>query len=168
MTEQLPLVCHGDNKRPKITDRIRRLAAEKLIDRMIKHGLLSADERDDCANDLVKVARFGASDGYHIARELDDRHHWDCDLQMAEELDDLGTMLHDIVRAEEKLWAVENPREPLFKAGDTVLWHKQPATIGGVSPYRPQCYEVHQGKFDAASGSAYIVPFEDVAPIPEG
>lgn len=161
MVEQLPLVCiHSTNKRPERTDTMRRQAAEQLIADLVKQGIFTAQEAtSEHVDDLVEATRF-ETDGYAIAHELDEEHGWECDLTLANALDAFSGILDRIYREVEKRWATENPHGPQFAEGDIVLLNGKPATVVGVSPYRPQCYHLTQGKMQP--DSYYVVPFENV------
>lgn len=162
MGDQLGLVCAGRNKRPEKTKDMRLHAAERLVQRMVESGALDGEDTEGCAADIVEATRFEIHDGYRIARELDQRFHWDCDMEIAEQLNEFSGILDDIFREAERKWAAENPREPKFSDGDSVLWRGKPATVHGVCEYYPQYYKIRQGDMKSP-GSFYIVPFEDVS-----
>jgi hypothetical protein len=157
--ETLNLVCAGSyNKRPIKSAEMRHRAAETLVADLIKGNLLEED--DGAADQIVQVTRWGEYDGHRMARELDSRFGWDCDLGLACELDAFDGLLQDIFDAAEKQWATENPHDPQFGSGDTVVWNGTTARIDGICQYRPQCYQVQFG--DMRPNSYYVVPFEDV------
>lgn len=160
MTE-LPLVCAGATMRPKQTSDMRLQAATELVEHMIKSGVIPDDDREICAQDIAKATRYESYDGYKIARELENLHHWECDMQIAEELEGFSRLLDRIYSAAERQWDTENPRGPKFTDGTTVIWRGKPATVHGVYEHRPQCYRVRQGEMGNET-SFYIVPFEDV------
>jgi len=162
-TESLPLVCKGSNKRPTKTEEMRRQAALELVAKMSKSGALTADDDlEECADDIVEATQWGIGDGYEIARDLENRFHWTCCMQLAKELDQFGTILGRIYDAAEDVWAAENPREPEFASGAIVTWCGKPATIHGVYEYRPQRYRVRTDDMTSPT-SYYVVPFEDVS-----
>lgn len=164
MEEELSLVCVGSNKRPIKTDAMRLQAAEKLVADLVRGSYL--DDDDGAADQIVKVTRWGEYDGHKIARELDIRCGWDCDLELASELDAFGEILQDIFDEVEKKWAAENPHDPQFGEGEAVVWDGKEAKVAGIWEHRPQCYKV-QTK-DSKEGSFYVVPFEDVSAVSPG
>lgn len=158
---ELKLECvQSTNKRPSKTKEMRRQAACVIAARMIKLGLI--DDENESIEDIVEATQYAAfDDGYKIAKRLEDRHHWDCDMALAEELDGFSGELEKIHEAAEKQWAAENPHEPAFPAGAVVMWRGEPATVHGIYEYRPQCYRIRRGEM-GSENSFYIVPFEDV------
>jgi hypothetical protein len=167
MNDELVLVCpKSTNKRPQITEEMRRQAAEQIVAEMVTYDLLEGIDQADTVRDIVKATDYETDDGFKIARELERKCHWDCDMQIAEQLDQFGATLDMIYAAAEKVWAAENPKEPEFRDGDPVIWRGKPATVRCVHQYRPQCYEIRQGEL--GPNSAYIVPFEDVTAAPDG
>lgn len=171
MSDQLTLTCTGSiNKRPERTEEMRRQAATKVAESIFASdgasGAMSPEELAESVEDIVKATSWGMHDGYKIARELERRFHWDCDMNDAEELDGFSGALERIYDAAEKVWAAENPRDPKFSDGDAVIWRGKAATVRCVYRHRPQCYEILQGEM--RQNSAYIVPFEDVTAAAEG
>jgi hypothetical protein len=156
----LPLICAPGNRRPTHTDAMRLEAAQQLVERLIKSGILPPQEIDGAAEDIAKATRYEWSDGYKMAKELEDRHHWDCDMQIAEALEEFEPILERIYSAAEQQWATENPRDPVYPDGASVTWRGKPATVVGVDVRRPQCYHLRQAAM--RPGSYYVVPFEDV------
>lgn len=160
---QLDLTCDGQNKRPsKRSDEILRAAATRLVKEMVSKGLIEQEDAEDSVAQIARASRYNDMDGYHLARELDDRYGWDCDMQMVEALDEFHWLLDAVHLEAEKKWAAENPREPKFSEGDTVQWHGEDATIHGIYDSRPQYYKVRQGEMSGGPNSYYVVPFEDV------
>ena len=160
--DQLTLVCDGDNKRPVITDAMRLQAAEQLVEDMVKSGLIEPDQITGSAADIVEATRWERYDGFKIARELERNCHWDCDMQIAEAMEGFNGLIQSIYDTAEKQWAADNPSEPAFGEGATVIWRGNPATIHGVCEYRPQSYKVRQGEMSNPT-SYYVVPFEEVS-----
>ncbi|MFZ0711379.1 MAG: hypothetical protein WAM53_15185, partial [Terrimicrobiaceae bacterium] len=144
MTEQLQFICCPGNKRPTRTPEMRRQAAVRLVSEMVKTGTVESSDAEATVSDIVKATRFETFDGYKIARELEKWHHWDCDMEIAEQLGEFGGILNQIYDAAEKTWAAENPNEPKFSDGMVVMWRGKPATLHGIYEYRPQCYKVRE------------------------
>jgi hypothetical protein len=139
---------------------MRKQAATELVSYMVKSGVIPDRDLEGCIDDIVYATRWNWDDGYEIGHNLKTRG-WACDMNLAEELDGFGDILVRIVNAAEDLWAAENPHEPKFSEGDTVIWHGAPATVHGIYEYRPQRYKIRQG--DMKPTSYYVVPFEDVS-----
>jgi len=161
MMDEFDLTCtNSRNERPRKTEAIRRQAAEELVALMVRDGAIQSKHADTSVLDIVKVTRYGADDGYRIAKALDDSCGWDCDLDMAQHLDQFQDMVSKLVERAEKQWAQFNPREPEFASGAPVIWRGKPATVSRIHEHRPQCYELLRGEMP--SNSFFVVPFEDV------
>lgn len=160
--DELTLTCAAGNRRPSITDAMRLQAAQQLVESMVKRHLLETDQVDGAAADIVKATRWEQHDGYRIARELERYSHWDCDMQIVEAMEEFSGLLQCIYDAAEKQWAADNPHEPAFDEGATVIWRGSPATVHGVYEYRPYCYKVRQGEMGSPT-SYYVAPFEEVS-----
>lgn len=160
--DELTLTCATGNKRPSITDAMRIQAAEQLVESMVKQRLLDAKEIEGAAADIVRATKWEQRDGYKIARELERYCHWDCDMEIAEAMEEFSGLLQGIYDAAEKQWAADNPREQAFEDGASVTWRGSPATVHGVYEYRPHCYKVRQGEMGSPT-SYYVVPFEEVS-----
>ena len=165
MPEELALVCGAGNKRPEKTPAMRREAAAILVKEMVQAGMVPAYDADSSVNDIVKATRY-ETDGYRIARELEQSCRWDCDMEIAEKMDEFDGALESIYRAAEKRWAAENPSIPAFGDRDEVIWRGKPALVCGIYDGRPHTYKVQQGEMGDPK-SFYIVPFEDVRPATE-
>ena len=160
MSEELALVCGAGNRRPEKTPAMRREAAAVLVKWMVKAGMVTASDAEASIDDIVKATRY-ETDGYRIARELEQSCCWDCDMEIAEKMDEFDGALRSIYDAVEKRWAAENPAAPAFADGDKVIWRGEPALICGTYDGRPQTYRVRQGDMGNPT-SFYVVPFEDV------
>jgi polyhydroxyalkanoate synthesis regulator phasin len=165
MSETLALTCLGNNRRPAKSIAMRQEAATKLVDQMIKGGHIEKDDQGISIANIVEATRY-ETDGYKIARELENRHHWDCDMVIAEQMDRFSGILEGVYDIAEKQWAAENPSEPTFLEGESVIWRGKPAVVRGTCEYRPQCYRLQNDEIKAGSSAAFIVPFEDVSAHP--
>jgi len=162
MNGELDLMCSKPNKRPQITEEMRMQASVKMVARMVHAGLFQKHETDGFADDICAATKRERHDGYKIARELEERHHWECDFSIADSLEEFGGILDAIHRDAEKKWAEENPMTPLPE-GSVVFWNGSLGTVHGVCPYRPHCYKFRNDETKGPE-SYFVVPFEDVVP----
>ncbi len=150
-----------------------RSIADTLLDSLIERGLKSTAEREASSCDIARViSKLGPfADGYTIARQLEERSGWDCDLQIAAALDDFSELRAIEVRRLRAEWAARNDVKPQFAIGSRVSFGPamlEKGEITGVSKYTPAAYEIAVDG-DASAGEPHnrrrIVHFEDVAPI---
>jgi hypothetical protein len=159
MQDNLPLACANPNKRPRVpTDEMRRRVALQIAARLKDCG-----PPDEVAADIIRVTRHGwHQDGYQLARDLDRTCSWECDLGVAEELDNFSGLCDLELDVAVRQWAVENPMEPPFPIGSLVKTPSQGVgTIVGVCQYSPASYRVRTPGLNEKS--AWIIPFEDVS-----
>jgi hypothetical protein len=152
--------------RPKtLTVEMRRAAAEKTIGAMIKNGYLTDAERELSIESLVKVGERHM-DGYQIAKRLDDGEGWDCNLEMADALDDYPHHLDDELRAAEKAWFERVRPQPPLPDGTRVSYGRgKSGIIDRVHEYGPAKYAIKEdgdAEADTDSQRRTIVNFEDV------
>lgn len=144
--------------RPGLTGEIKRVAATTVVDRMIKAGLIEAQDRDESINDIARVG--GAwHDGYQIARELEKRFGWDCNMEIAEGLDGFAGMVGDEIEASQKDWAARNNIQPPLPLGARIrarAWGL--GTITEIYERGPAQYIIEP---DDRPGVNAIVNFED-------
>lgn len=97
----------------KATPEMRRAAADIIIADLVKDGHLESAEAAACAADLAAVTAYHM-DGYGIAKELDGRFRWSCNLGMAEVLDGFPLAIRAEVEKAEKAWfEAESPQMPV-------------------------------------------------------
>ncbi|MBZ9600699.1 hypothetical protein [Phyllobacterium chamaecytisi] len=149
-------------ERPKVNDEMRLAAAAVIAARLVKAGHIEANAVDQHANDLAQYGGDSA-DGYELAKDLDRRAHWDCNLDMASILDGYSYEISIEVEKAQKAWAVENNIQPPLPIGARVsiktFKGDAQGTIDGVYEYGPAKYTV---KLDGETGSTRrIVNFED-------
>ncbi len=151
--------------RPKTaTKEMRRAAAERIIDRLGRSGHLTEAERAPSVDDLAAVGERHM-DGYQIAKRLDERG-WDCDLQMADELDGFVHELDAELRKAERAWFERVRPAPPFPDGTRVAFGRgETGVIDRVSAHDPAKYAIKvDGDAEAhtAARRRRIVNFEDV------
>ena len=161
MDGELDLVCAPGNARPGRTSAMRTLAARAVVASLVRCGALGSEDAEESVEDIGDATRSGRLDGYEIARQLERRRHWDCGMQIAEELDRFESVLDRIHGEAVAKWALENPSRAEFAEGDRVIWRGMPATVSGVDPHRPLSYRISCEGRDP--GSVLIVPFEDIS-----
>lgn len=155
--------------RPKtVTATMRRAAAERTIAAMVGGGHLTEAEREPSVDSLAAIGERHM-DGYQIAKRLDDAYGWDCDLQMAEALDDFARHLDDELKTAEKAWFERVRPQPPFPDGTVVAFGRDGlGTIDGVYAYGPAKYEIKvdgDAQADGPTRRRTIVNFEDVRAI---
>jgi hypothetical protein len=109
--------------RPKIgTPAMKLAAAQRVVADLVKGGHLEAREVEGAAEQIAKHGeRWG--DGYSLAKALDDREYWDCNLDMAETLDGFGSELDREIRAAQKAWFEAEKPEPPFAVGERIAFN---------------------------------------------
>lgn len=155
--------------RPKTATReMKHAAAERTVDSLISHGHLAPAERADSIESLAKVGeRY--MDGYQIAKRLDDWSHWDCDLEMAEDLDSFPGHLDDELRKAEQAWFDRTQPQPPFPVGARIAFGRDSVgVIDSVYDHGPAKYAVKvdgDGEADTPTCRRSIVNFEDVRAV---
>lgn len=154
--------------RPKFSAEIALIAATEVISGMIANGLLDGDQRDDSIAGLVKHARQHM-DGYEIAKALDLYAHWDCNLEMAEALDDFSSEVRDAIDAAEKEWAARTNVQPPLPIGSRVqLRRGETGKITGIYEHGAAKYLVKidgDPQADTSAQSRRIINFEDATAL---
>lgn len=140
--------------------------------RKVAAELLSADlvqgKLDEIAQDIARCGnRY--DDGYKLAKELERRCGWDCDLQIAEELDGFSSYVRSGIEAAEKAWAERNAITRPFPDGTRVrLRRGETGVITGVYECGGARFLVAIDGDDAAApptNSRRIINFEDATEI---
>jgi hypothetical protein len=161
-----PLACTGVEARPKTATKEMHLAAsERTVDLLIKNHHLTQAERDGSIESLAKACARHL-DGYQLAKRLDDWHHWDCNLAMAEDLDNFSRYLDDELRKAELAWFERTNPVPPFATGARIAFGRnKTGTIDGIYEYGPAKYSVKvdgDPEADTESRRRSILNFEDV------
>ena len=154
--------------RPKaLTDDQRRVIAADLVDRVIKTGTLGPSDRDEAIEDVIKATRW-CSDGYEIAKALDDDNGWMCDAEVVAILDDFGVEKSGALRESVKAWVVHFGIAARFLVGQRIIAYDgtEQAFRGVVDDIRAEFAE-YAVKIDGdpraepPTNSRRIVAFED-------
>lgn len=152
--------------RPKrLTPEMAWRVSLSIVDDLIKDGHITEDTRDDAAKDIMSVTRYRDwMGGYEIAKSLDERCHWDCDLEMAEILDGFGSTASSEIGRAEAEWAARNSIIPSLPIGSRVILNtKETGEITGIYEHGAAKFLV---KIDGEQGhpsSRRVVNFEDAA-----
>ncbi|PSH68560.1 hypothetical protein CU102_12410 [Phyllobacterium brassicacearum] len=149
-------------ERPKVNDDMRLAAAVLIAEQLVQAGHVEASELEQHAADLAQYGR-DSSDGYELAKDLENRAYWDCNLDMATILDGYSSALRSEVENAQKTWAGENNIQPPLLIGTRVSIRgfdgELQGTIDGVYAHGPAKFTV---KLDGETGSCRrIINFED-------
>lgn len=166
--------------RPRPTandDAVRRVAAKRTLDMLIKEGWFSGDEPQDdddrkvLETDLVMCLRTWGN-GYEVAKNLEDRG-WDPDAQLVDLLD--ANPLDDALREAVQAWVLEQGITPKLKVGDVarikVNWPPRNAPPSPDGFYegvierveeKTAEYIVRVAEHGHGPGGGYVLPFERV------
>jgi hypothetical protein len=150
--------------RPSIRDENLKEELALRVAEIVHHWANGDWDRDDCADAARKAIRWGAGDGYELAKEFEECG-FHPDAMLVDELDSAKFIESDITKAAVKKWVSENKIELPLKDGDivevTVYGEKQVGEI--VKLYDD---EAKYGVWVEASGkpkgtSHYIINYED-------
>ncbi len=141
------------------------IAAGRVVDALVKNGLLEAAERPGAAQDLADAGGMWR-DGYEIAKDLDDQYCWDCSMEMLEYLDSYGYELHRLVEQAQKAWAEENNVQPPLEIGTRVTVKGESGVVTGINEHGAAQFLVAiDGEEKKHGGTCRrIVNFEDAQP----
>lgn len=148
----------GQEKRPKQATEEMKLAAAMPIAEEIQRQ--RPDEKvDELAKQIAKHGRQ-YTDGYALAKRLDDCEYWDCDLDIAQELDNYASNLDSEIRKAQREWAERTKPQPPFAIGSRVrIPHGDVGEITDIYEHGAAQFLVKvDGKDDS---SRRIVNFED-------
>lgn len=151
--------------RPKFSAEIALAAAKELAGTLAREGQIDPKDVDASAIDIAEYAE-PHMDGYEIARTLENRVFWDCDLELANTLDSFAHLVNLIIAAAEKEWAARNDIKPPLECGTRVtLRSAETGTIDRIYEYgaAKYCIAIDQDS-NAVKGARRIVNFEDVSP----
>lgn len=161
--------------RPKaMTREIAERVAREIADDLVKNGHIEARQLEDAVHDIVKCASHLWIGGYELAKELDDRCHWDCNLEIAEELDNFSGLVDSEITKAEKDWAERNSIQPPLPIGARVKFGSR-SVHGEKTGEITNVYKFGAAKYlikvdgdansDAPHNSRRILNFEDVTGI---
>jgi hypothetical protein len=161
------------NPRPtRLTDAMKLAAAADLVADMIRNHDLEENQRDGAVRDIAQHAT-AHMDGYELAKVLDDRCLWSCDLAMADALDGYSSAARKQLDIAQKAWfEAEMPTAPAA-AGQRIAfkWGGQShtGTVGEVWAHGVAQFAVKVDGDDMADTSSQrraIVNWEDCQLIP--
>lgn len=147
----------------RLSDDGKLRAARAIVADLLKEGLLEPDEADASAADLAK---YGSNerDGYQLAKKLDNSAYWDCDMAMAEALDNAASYFHAEIEASEREWAERNNITPPLPVGARVAarWGGEEitGTIESIASHGVAQYVIRCD--GSAKKGMPVVRFEDV------
>ena len=156
--------------RPKLTPEIRLIAARRLVADLLKGGCLGPhDDLEGCAADIAAEGGFW-TDGYSLAKSLDDHHGWSPTAEMVDILDSFYGYTHHALEAAEKEWLARNPVEPPLPVGARVkLKSGETGEITGIYEHGPAKFlvAIDGDKMTGINTSGRrIVNFEDAELLP--
>lgn len=158
--------------RPKsLTPEAALRVGERVAEQLVRSGMIETEEQPACAADIAKHGTL-YDDGYELAKTLERRCYWDCDLQMAEELDSFSGYAREEIDAAQKEWAERNKIQPPLPIGRRVktIRHNEVGTITGIYEHGVAQFLIAvEGDPDYAppKNARRIVNFEDVQAIEE-
>lgn len=151
-------------KRPIIlTDEMKQRAARQVAEALRKFGHIEESQIDDSVRDIARVG-YAHMDGYQLAKALDERCYWDCDMSMLDELDTWSSAAKLEIKAAQQKWVEDNKIEPPFPVGTRVIarWggEDHTGTIDEVYAHGVAQYAVKVDN-DSDPTRRIIVDFED-------
>lgn len=152
-------------ERPKrLTSEMKLAAAERTVASLMRSGHLELGEQEDAVKAIAKHGTL-YDDGYALAKNLDTYEYWDCDLMMADDLDQFGTFARDELEKAQADWAKVNNIQPSLSIGTAVLLKSnETGLIDGIYEHGVAQYLVKidgDPEADGPSNSRRIVNFED-------
>lgn len=143
--------------------------AQAMAEQLVSNGHSELGDAAEIANDIAKVWRSGM-DGYQLAKALDERCYWDCDLSLAEDLDGFGRLVDAEIKKAQQAWSERNNIQPAYADGDRVkyLWGREPyiGRIAEICAYEVATYLIAPEK-EMTNNGRHVVRFEDVQGISE-
>ena len=121
-------------KKPDLTLEIIREAVASL------EYQLGIDDEE--VNIVAEAYEEGYTEGYELAKYLDDNHWMDVDAAMVAALDEL---CHEVDRYHHnhiKAWMEENNITPKFQPGDRAILQGHEVLIAEIYSYRPYTYSI--------------------------
>lgn len=98
----------------------------------------------DCGDveDIVSAYLDGYTDGYELAKELDDAYYWDMDLELAEWLDGISSIADRAYHQYLDQWAKLHNIILKYKPGDKVKYRGFEAVVSEIHKHRPLSYAI--------------------------
>lgn len=162
--------------RPTLTREIIMEAA-KLVAKQLPNarrggrktlGQNDADDELETATDIADMyadlSRSAKPDGYDLAKALDSRRSWECQLEDADKLDNMAFLINQSLRETEKKWVAEYNVKPSLPVGTEIKPigpHCGKHVISSICEFEPARYLV---KVDGKEGYS-VVKFEDAEAI---
>ncbi|MBL4704277.1 MAG: hypothetical protein JKY54_07135 [Flavobacteriales bacterium] len=139
-------------KRPTVNESMVRKAAECITEVI-----------DGRAEDIVSEYAH-PMDGYDLAKALNSNRYWDATREDMEALDEVESIVSELLRQAEKVWFDVNDIQPPLEIGTMTALGE----ITGVNEYSIARYEIKEpGQDDSQTVTRLIVNFEDVVAISE-
>jgi len=136
-------------------------AAAEMADMLIEQNGLSMPT-DDIIDDLMKQSHSW-SNGYLLARDLDQYCGWQPDAEMVMTLDHIGSMRIEQLEKAEKDWVSRLGPQPAFAVGDIVTFdHPKDAENRGPIHSIDTARARYVVDTRNAGNGGFLVPFEDV------
>lgn len=155
----------AEHRPNKLTPEMAVSAARRTAACLAKNGMIEDSDIDRIAADIAKHGR-PYMDGYELAKTLDDRCNWYCNLNMAEELDRFSIEALREIEIAEKEWAEREAITAPLAIGTRVKLN------GGETGEITEIYKYGTAKFliridddekaTPPHNSRRIVNFEDV------
>jgi hypothetical protein len=143
--------------RPKVNEEIIRIASEKIIAQINKTPSIY----DEYFVDDILQSYYYGTNGYELAKKLDDNCGWDdIDVNMVNVLDDMDHEVRNVLENREKEWEKEYNIQPTLEINTQI----KEGIIIGVDEYHAARYKVKP--YDCINGNRYLlIKFEDAIPI---
>lgn len=151
--------------RPKnLTPEMLLSIGTELAAMLAKSGHIEKGDVEACAADIAKVGRLHI-DGYELAKSLDDRCYWDCNLMMADDLDAFSSLADDKIKAAQREWAERNNVQPPYPIGTRVKTKR--GELGVIDEVYSHGVAQYLVKMDNETRPTCrsILAFEDVMPL---
>lgn len=154
----------------RLTPEMAERAATRIVDNLIKEKHIEENQRADAIRDIARHgARYPHSDGYGLAKMLDEREGWDCNLDIAETLDGWSAACSEVIVQAQREWVAQHNIQPPLPVGSRVIarWGREdhPGTIDEVYAYGIAQYCVKRD--GETTTSRMVVNFEDVRAMEE-
>lgn len=154
----------------RLTPEMAMRVACQITTELAKNGLIDAKDIETSTADIAKHGRLHI-DGYRLAKDLDRFSNWDCNLEIAEGLDNFSRFADAEISAAEKEWADANAISPHLPIGTRVqLRSGETGIITGIYEYGAAKFLILiDGDKNARgpSNSRSVVNFEDAQAIGE-
>ena len=142
-------------KRPDRRDpAIVRQASDKLAPSIAAWMTEYETTVDEVSADLAHVARWGDTDGYKLAADLERQKYYSPDAELVEILDSFAHCLSEAHRLAVRQWVIEEGVVPFLNVGDLVTTKYGQGTI--VEVKAEEAYYLVKVENDRHGASGYI------------